>query len=145
MHRTLIKALVEKGKSTDMEMLKDLMVEMIDDIKVYDYDEYKKIEYKMYTMLYGDHLNEELARKWVSCMENKDGTMGEHWTYEQTSQYAGKFDKWDWYAVLNMQYSDYFNPRFDTNTYVELAKDWLNDKDGRKCKTLNYYWFVAKD
>lgn len=62
-------------------------------------------------------------------MENKDGTRGQHWTMEQTSQFADGFNKYDFYAALNMIYSDYYNPKFDTNTYVELAKDWLCDED----------------
>jgi hypothetical protein len=106
---------------------------------------YKKIEYKMYKMVYGEHLNDELARKWVSCMDNKDGTKGEHWTYEQTSQFAGNHDKWDWYATLNMMYSDYYSQHFDTHVYVELANDWLADTDVGAGKTLRYYWFVVKD
>lgn len=141
----LIKKIIEKGSSADMECLKDVMIEMLDDIKMYDKDEYKKIEYKLYSVLYGDHLNEELAKKWVSEMENKDGTKGAHWTYEQTSQYAGNHNKWDWFAVMSMIYSDYYSPKFDTSTYVELANDWLNDKDVEDGKTLRYYWYVVKD
>ena len=76
-------------------------------------------------------------------MENKDGTKGQHWSVDQTSQYAGEFNKWDWYAVMNMMYSDYYNQKFDTNTYVELAKDWLNDKDVGYGKTLKYYMLVV--
>lgn len=53
-------------------------------------------------------------------------------------------DKSDFYAVLNMVYSDYYNPRFDTNTYVQLAIDWLNDKDVGGNKTLKYYMKVVK-
>ena len=77
-------------------------------------------------------------------MENKDGTTGEHWSMEQTSSLAGNFNKADFYAVLNMMYSDYFNERFDTNVYVTLAKDWLDDPDVGECKTLKYYMFVVK-
>lgn len=145
MHRKLINDIVEKGKTADMEALKDIMVEMLDDIKAYDHDEYKKIEYKMYCMIHGEHLDEELARKWVADMQNKDGTHGEHWTYEQTSQYAGKHNKWDFYAVLSMVYSDYYSPKFDTGVYVELANDWLSDADVPSGKTLRYYWYVVKD
>ena len=76
-------------------------------------------------------------------MQNKDGTTGEHWSYEQTSPLAEQYDKWDFYAVLNMIYSDYYNPRFDTNTYISLAKDWLNDKDVGSGKTLRYYMYVV--
>lgn len=60
-------------------------------------------------------------------MKNKDGSCGAHWTADQTTQIIKDkglpYDKWDWYTVLNMVYSDYFNARYDTNNYVELAKD----------------------
>lgn len=53
-------------------------------------------------------------------------------------------DKSDFYAIANMVYSDYYNPRFDTNTYVQLAIDWLDDKDVGGDKTLKYYMKVVK-
>ena len=53
-------------------------------------------------------------------------------------------DKSGFYAIANMVYSDYYNLRFDTNTYVQLAIDWLDDKDVGGNKTLKYYMYVAK-
>lgn len=144
MHRKLVKEIIEKGNPESMECLKDIFLKLMDDIKIYDYDEYKAIEYKLYKAIYGDHLNEELAHKWVDGMQNNDGTVGGHWTYEQTSQYADGFNKWDWFAVMNSVYSDYYNPKFDTTVYVQLAKDFINDKDGHKDKALRYYMKVVK-
>lgn len=57
-------------------------------------------------------------------------------------QFSVKADSNDWYAVLNMVYSDYYNAKFDTATYVQLAKDWIEDKDVTGCKTLKYYMYV---
>ena len=139
MHKVLISKIIEEGKSEDMRCLEHVMVEMIDKIKHIDHDMYKKVEHKLYKLVYGEHLSKELAHKWVSNMENKDGTKGGHWTYEQTSQYAGSYDKNDWYAIMNMMYSDYYNTRFELTTYIEMAKDWFADKDGNEGKTLNYY------
>lgn len=144
MHRALIKKIVEKGSPEDMEHLEDLMIDMIDHLKVIDEDEYEHIEHKLYKMVYGKHLSKDLAHRWVESMSNKDGTHGEHWTMEQTSQFAGKHNPIDFYAVLNMMYSDYYNPKFETATYVELANDWLDDSDVGECKTLDYYWHVVK-
>lgn len=80
-------------------------------------------------------------------MENKDGTKGEHWTYDQVAQLVRdkgiKCDVSDFYAVLNMVYSDYYNTKFDINVYIELAKDWLHDMDINN-KVLKYYYFVVK-
>ena len=49
----------------------------------------------------------------------------------------------DFYAAMNMIYSDYYNPKFDTETYLMLTMDWLNDVDVGACKTLKYYMYVA--
>ena len=143
MYKHLIKKIVENGRQTDMEYLECLLDDFVHDLKTENYTKYKSIELDLYKMAYGEHLNEELALEWVSEMENKDGTKGQHWSVDQTSQYAGEFNKWDWYAVMNMMYSDYYNQKFDTNTYIELAKDWLNDKDVGDGKTLKYYMLVV--
>lgn len=55
-----------------------------------------------------------------------------------------KLDKWDWWVTLNMIYSDFYSPKFDTNHYVEMAKDWLMDSDVGEGKLLNYYYYVVK-
>lgn len=144
MHRKLVKEVIHSGKSADMECLETMMIEMIDDLKVKDHQEYKNIEHKLYKMVYGDHLNEELAHKWVDSMVNKDETHGAHWGIEETSKHMRNHHKYDWYAVLNMMYSDYYNPKFDTETYIELANDWFNDKDSHPGKTLKYYFDLIK-
>lgn len=144
MHRKLIKELVTRKDKFDMEELECIMNYMIDNLKKYDYDSYNRIEYKLYKLVYGNHLCEELAYKWVASMENKDGSKGEHWSIEQTSQYAGTHNKYDWYVAMNMAYSDYFNSSFDVTTYVKLAKDWLTDKDVHADKILKYYFFIVK-
>ena len=143
MHRKLIREIINRNDTAIMQELETIVLEMMDELKITDKKKYKDIEYKMYKLLYGHHLNENLATKWVSEMENKDGSFGEHWAKSQTDQYAGVHDKWDWYASMNMVYSDLYNPKFDTSVYVELAKDWLDDKDVGVCKALNYYWYVV--
>ena len=143
MHRKLIKAIVVKENHVDMQELECIVIDMMDEIKKKDKDLYKRIEYKLYKLVYGEHLNEELAYEWVNEMQNKDGTIGEHWGKSQTDQYVGKYNEWDWYVAMNMMYSDYYNPKFDTNTYIELAKDYLNDKDVGEGKLLRYYMYVV--
>ena len=145
MHKVLIPRIIKSENPEDMRCLETLMLAMIDKLYGLDHDEYLRVEHKLYKRVYGKHLNEDLAYQWVSSMKNKDGTYGEHWSIEQTSQYAGTHNKYDWYAVLNMMYSDYYNPKFDTNIYIELARDWLNDSDVEEGKTLNYYRHVVKE
>ena len=143
MHKRLIKEIIAKNSKADMDELEELVIDAICELKEKDYMLYKHIEYKLYKIVYGEHLNEDLAYKWVSHMENKDGTIGEHWAKSQTDQYAGNYNKWDWYAAMNMVYSDYYNPKFDTTTYIDLAKDYISDKDVGEGKILKYYLYVV--
>lgn len=129
---------------SDMTTLKECLVHAVEKIKSLDHDAYNDIEYRLYRHAYGEHMSEHLANKWVDSMTNKDGTHGPHWSKAQTDTYAGNFDKYDWYVVLNMMYSDYYNSKFDTMTYVELARDWLSDKDVDDGKLLKYYIYVVK-
>ena len=82
---------------------------------------------------------EDDARRWTEHMENDDGSMGAHWTLEQTTAVANSIgvhvDPWIWFAALNMEYSDNFDvaqkygldrPEY----YADLAKAFLFDKDG---------------
>lgn len=143
MYKHLLKKIIERGDVSDMEYLECLLDDFMRELEEEDEPRYKRLLMGLYCRVYGKHLNNELAHKWVSEMENKDGTRGEHWSIEQTSQYAGSYDKYDWYAVMNMMYSDYYNQRFDTGVYVELAKDWISDKDVGDGKTLKYYMYVV--
>lgn len=94
------------------------------------------------------------AKAWTAKMENEDGTVGEHWTMEQTGQVAAiagaHYEPWIWYAALNMMYSDYYavaakygldRPEF----YADLAKAFLDDKDagGPEEKMAGYYHGVV--
>lgn len=55
----------------------------------------------------------------------------------------------EWYAVMNMLYSDYgpllakHGPK-ELDAYVELAKAWLDDKDAMPGKTARYYHSVVR-
>lgn len=143
--KKMFNAIIEKG---NVDKLSDMFADFVYDTEKIDKMRYKSIEYKMHKLAYGDHLTEDQAKCWVKEMKNKDGTEGEHWTYEQAEQvrrqYASEMDPYDWYAILNMTYSDYYSPKFDTSTYVDLAKDWLTDKDIGAGKALRYYLFVVQ-
>ena len=96
----------------------------------------------------------EDAEKWVSHMENEDGSRGAHWTMEQTDA-VKKATGADvrpciWWAAMNMVRSDYYGvaakygldrPEF----YADLAKAFLMDKDagGAEEKMAGYYHGVV--
>lgn len=144
MHIELIDKIIQNGNDEDMECLRKILISLMDDLKYTDYEKYKKIELKLYKRVYGEHLNEELAKSWVADMENKDGTKGEHWSIEQTNQYAGNYNKYDFYTIANMMRSDFYNPKLEETTYLQMAKDWLDDKDVGDCKTLKYYMYIVR-
>ena len=148
MHREHIKHIIEHGTTSQMVELRDVIVNIVDYLKCNDYDEYLCTEYEINKIAHNGHIGEDVAKCWVSKMQNKDGTRGEHWSMEQVANVIKekgiKYELTDFYTVLNMMYSDYYNSRFDTATYIDLAKDWLEDKDIDGCKLLKYYYFVTK-
>lgn len=98
---------------------------------------------------------EDDARRWTEHMENDDGSMGAHWTLEQTTAVANSIgvhvDPWIWFAALNMEYSDNFEvaqkygldrPEY----YADLAKAFLFDEDGGgpETKIAGYYHGIVK-
>ena len=98
---------------------------------------------------------EDDARRWTEHMENDDGSMGAHWTLEQTTAVANSIgvhvDPWIWFAALNMEYSDNFEvaqkygldrPEY----YADLAKAFLFDKDGGgpEPKIAGYYHGIVE-
>lgn len=117
--------------------------------------------YKMiYKKAYGEHLTESICKAWVKRMsvtDSSERTTGEKWTYEQTTEIGNKLqnnwnviNKWEWYAVMNAWYSDYYKTakEFEVENEPEffgmLVMDFFFDEDA-KCKNpFNYYFsFVA--
>lgn len=145
--RKMLDKIISDGDTSSMHMLNDTFISMLNTIKYTDHEEYKNIKYKLCAEAYDNHLSEEMAKCWVSEMKNKDGTHGEHWKYDETSSLLEsehlKYCKADFYAVLNMVYSDYYRPEFTVNDYKKLAIDWLDDEDVDGGKTLKYYMFVV--
>ena len=98
---------------------------------------------------------EDDARRWTEHMENDDGSMGAHWTLEQTTAVANSIgvhvDPWIWYAAMNMMYSDYWESatRYGVDRpeyYADLAKEFLFDKDagGPGAKIAGYYHGIVE-
>lgn len=143
-----IKHIIERGKPEDMHKLEEMFTDVVEDLRESDKEEYCEIVYKVHKIAYDGHLGEDLAKEWVASMENKDGTHGAHWSWDDADkirkQYAPETDPSDFYAAINMCYSDYYSSRFDTATYAQLAKDWIDDKDVGACKTLKYYMKIVK-
>lgn len=94
------------------------------------------------------HLTLEDAKHWTSKMQNADGTTGPHWTLEQTQDVAKQrgvtCDKNDFWAAMNMMYSDYGKVAKmysvdNTNFYADMAAAFLQDKDAVDGKLVEYW------
>lgn len=121
------------------------------------YTEHVKEEHYPHTRKQREHdsLGEEEAEAWVAHMKNEDPThpTGGRWTMAQTTSVMKdkglSYPEAEWYAVMNMLYSDYgpllakHGPK-ELDAYVELAKAWLDDKDAMPGKTARYYHSVVR-
>lgn len=108
---------------------------------------------RMHSDKRGGKLTRRTAEEWVDSMRNADGSDGEHWSYEQTEAVREKrgydCEGADFYAAMNMMYSDYYRvarkygvdvPDF----YAELAEAFLSDRDAVKGKIGRYYEYVVE-
>lgn len=98
------------------------------------------------------------AEAWCAKMVNEDGTVGPHWTMDQTTAVAESvgvvFDQlapWCWWAAMCMMYSDYCGvaSRYGVGTaefYADMAKAFLFDRDagGPRAKMAAYYHGIAE-
>ena len=140
------KKLIDQAKEQD---LKELAIYMFDEIKQMP-KVYQEAEDKLYELIYGHHFNEWSLKKALESLQNEDGTKGPHWTYDQTSdvarQYGINSNLYDWCYVLNMIYSDFYGTvANDSNTYVKLAKKFIEDKDAKDGKVYRYYKAIRKE
>lgn len=94
------------------------------------------------------HLTHDEAEEWCDSMVNADGTKGGHWTLEQTQDVAKQrgitCDKNDFWAAMNMMYSDYGKVAKmysvdNTNFYADMAAAFLQDKDAVDGKLVEYW------
>lgn len=96
----------------------------------------------------------EKARAWMKSMKNADGTQGPHWDMNQAKQIMSQrgieCDPTDFWAAINMIYSDYcgvakkYNLGDKIDFYAELARAFLDDQDAQPDKLARYYEFVVK-
>lgn len=95
-------------------------------------------------LLLNPHFTKETAHYVVNKLQNKDGTVGGHWDYDTTTkvleQKGYDFSPCEWFYVLNMIYSDYYKQGRSDDVYIELAYDFLSDKDAPHDKAKRYYW-----
>lgn len=144
MHKEYLKAIIEKSDKEDMEELGHLFNRTMDHLRDCNYDLYEDIECKMYELVYGEKLTLTMAENWV-----KDMKPMAKWTKEETDNVISKKDldvnDIDFYACMNMMYSDY-GKTFgeDVEKYIDMSLDFLNDPDAKENKLYRYYKYLTK-
>ena len=82
--------------------------------------------------------------KWKTRTERKEGTGHRN----RQTLYAGNIAHLLTHGIsmlsLNSVYSDYYNPKFGTDIYAEMAADFIRDEDAKPGKTLSYYLQIVK-
>lgn len=140
----------------DINLTKDIMIDVFSKsilpLKHKEPELFKEIINSLYVECYGEHFSEWLAKKAVSEMRNSDGSEGEHWSISQIEDLMRQqsfknttYNKWDFYYVMNMMYSDYYNVLgSDTSMYCKLSRAWIDDIDVPEGKAYRYYLNVVK-
>ena len=137
--KDLINEYVHDLSDDDMNMLTHKINWFVEKVKMTNPELVDKFLMKV-DLIVNPHFTKETAQYVVSRLNNKDGTTGEHWNYETTMRVMeGDFNEADWYYVLNMIYSDYYKSGRSDETYIGLAKDFLDDKDAPEGKAKRYY------
>lgn len=100
-----------------------------------------------------DKLTREDADEWTEKMKNADGSTGRHWNFEQTEQVRRQHgydcEPAEFYAAINMMYSDYYEIAKDFNVnsvdyYAKMAHAFLDDKDAGEGKIAKYYECIVE-
>lgn len=98
-------------------------------------------------------LTESTAMQWMQKLQNADGSTGAHWRAEQTEQYRQSIcpecKKWEFFAAMNMLYSDYCDVMnrlgvSKPEAYAHMAKAFLMDADAADHKIEKYMTYIAK-
>lgn len=151
----LIEEVKKEGKMTNEEVMKYL-ADAIDEQKKPDC-----IYKDLYKKSFGDKLSDSICRDWVEHMDVTDGSdrkSGEKWNVNQTTEVGqrngvdwNKISKYEWYALMNAWYSDYFYTareyeiENEADFYASMVLDFFcRDTDAHSKTPFNYYFtFVA--
>lgn len=151
---TLLAISTMPNKDALMEELTVAIDAFMADAKVTCPECYWELCRAMHEVVYDSHFTEHLAKYAVSTMVTADGTASEHFTSVDTDAAAAnigidfnvvKFNKWDWYFVMNMMYADYCTYlAANKDAYVNFSKLYLMDIDAPEGKAYKYWAYVVK-
>lgn len=140
-YREIVNDFVNSEDPVDMVKLTEITEKFIDEVKDTNPDLVHRFMMKL-KMYKHPFKNRERAEYAVGCLKNEDGSTGEHWDYDTTSKIAEKYgieSKPKFYYVLNMVYSDFYEPGKPDSEYVKEALKFIGDKDAPYDKVERYY------
>lgn len=128
-----------ENDASAMKRFFEAVVSSVEGMKYSEPDAYWKAYLTIHESIFGKHFNETLAKKAVAEMENVDGTDGEYWTLQQTTQVMNsnnlKYNPYDFYYVMNMLHSDFSKILGDdVKTYTEMTRAYIDDPDAEDSK-----------
>lgn len=147
MHTYYIDKIIESDDSKKMNALKDLYLDTITYLKGTDHAKYDDIECKLYEIVEGKKLSEDIAKEWVTSM-----IPAAKWTMPETDSVRSKYNidipSVDFYVLMNMLYSDFGDVIGEEinndilEKYIKLTEDWYYDEDVNKngAEKLYCYW-----
>ena len=143
--RTLIENYIAEASDDDMQALTCKIDAFVEEVRQHHPDMVDKFLMQVDFVL-NPGFTRETAKYAVSKFKNKDGSIGEHWDYETTSKVLGikgyTFNPCNWYFALNRIYSVFFKPGRSDDTYIELAHDYLSDKNFTDENMLKKHWIA---
>lgn len=140
-YQKIVDEYVTSQNIIDMFMLTKMTADFICEVEEIKPELVEKFQMKL-KMYMHPFKDKETAEYAVSKFKNDDGTTGQHWSYEETSKLADKYEiesKPVFYYVLNMMYSDYYDPNKPESSYIKDAISFMDDKDAPKDKATRYY------
>lgn len=145
--REYIAKIGENRKPEDMQKLGDMLSEIIYSMKESHPDLYEKYKMKLYGLAYNYKFTREMSEEIVDNMKPR----AEIWNYETTTQVKNQYglnniNPEDFYLVINSlgnDYGDVINTD-EVETYVKMAKAFIEDKDAKENKIWIYFTKIPK-
>ena len=137
----LVNSLVRDGKG-NMDRLLDISDKAVETLKYFDMEGYNNIINTLEDEYY--KITKEEAQNIVRTMR----PFGEVWNYEAIKDFImqkGEGDCIHYYLLMNMARNDFYNTAKlvdavdDPNFYFQIAKDFINDEDGKRHKVEKYF------
>lgn len=145
--REYIEKIGENRKVEDMQKLGDMLADIIYMMKESHHELYEKYKMKLYGMAYNYKFTRDFAEELVEDMKPR----AEIWDYDTTTQVKNKYglnniSPEDFYLVINSLGNDYGDVISieEVDTYVKMAKAWIDDKDSKENKIWIYFTKIPK-